>query len=385
MRYLGSILRLGALLLLGVFGLLLAQMASADIKAHCNRNNSHIKLWWRFPCSGEHGKEEARSHGNPPEDVCLFHIAEDSQDPDNFVIGFGCCLQDEEDEETEAFVITSGCSEAGRAGLESFQDHPWASIGFVPDPIPADASAIPTDAKMRMQVQRTVTPGDTPDIITMTFLGGGMQTRILEEGQTADATLKVIIYPDQAAADADSSLSSGAGSLFYGEATLVGTLGSVAAVSGFSTEDFILEDNGGGQFTARVLPGLVKTAFVPDAEAAIVSMVGDPKAYPANVTGVPGAKAPTGLWLRQAAPNPARGADMRIRFAIPRAGRVTLDVYDQQGRYVRGLMDGTLTAGEHDAHWDGRDASGQQVPSGQYFYRLETVGGRLTGKVVTIR
>jgi hypothetical protein len=73
-----------------------------------------------------------------------------------------------------------------------------------------------------------------------------------------------------------------------------------------------------------------------------------------------------------ATPNPVFGSNRSIviRYALPGPTHVQLSVYDISGRFVRELMDGDESRGEHVATWDGRNASGSDAPSGMYFYRL---------------
>lgn len=75
------------------------------------------------------------------------------------------------------------------------------------------------------------------------------------------------------------------------------------------------------------------------------------------------------LSLAQNEPNPFRTVT-QIRFAIPRAESVRLELFDVSGRLVRRLLDGTMPAGVHHANWDGRDDNGETLPSGVYQYRL---------------
>jgi FlgD Ig-like domain len=94
--------------------------------------------------------------------------------------------------------------------------------------------------------------------------------------------------------------------------------------------------------------------------------------------------APRMTWLDRARPNPMREATT-IRYALPRAGGVQLTIHDSQGRLVRTLVTGEHAAGWNEAHWDGTDASGRRVAGGLYFYRLESEGTRLNGRVLAIR
>ena len=99
---------------------------------------------------------------------------------------------------------------------------------------------------------------------------------------------------------------------------------------------------------------------------------------------VPQTVDPRQLWLRPAAPNPARDGTL-FQFGLPRAARVNFAVFDERGRRVRVLSRGTLQAGGHVVRWDGLDGAGHRVASGPYFYRIEADGRALSGRVVITR
>jgi len=110
--------------------------------------------------------------------------------------------------------------------------------------------------------------------------------------------------------------------------------------------------------------------------------------YEADLTAVPGDGTPQwSLSLLQSQPNPFRPGDgaTTLRFSLAAAGRARLAVYDISGRLVRTLADGALGAGEHALHWDGKDAQGQAVSSGVYFYRLEAMGQSQSRSLVLVR
>ena len=91
-----------------------------------------------------------------------------------------------------------------------------------------------------------------------------------------------------------------------------------------------------------------------------------------------------------AAPNPARGAmwftlrggAVAARIANP----IHIGIWDTAGRLVRSLAvqggDGGENAGT--AEWDGRDASGEEVPAGIYFARAGG-GSSATTRLVLMR
>ncbi|MEM1095022.1 MAG: DUF1501 domain-containing protein [Bacteroidota bacterium] len=78
-------------------------------------------------------------------------------------------------------------------------------------------------------------------------------------------------------------------------------------------------------------------------------------------------------------PNPFRHATT-IRFTLRRTARLQLDVFDVQGRRVRALQRGILSAGTHAYPWEASD-----LPSGTYFARLTTDGHTLTHPLALVR
>ena len=105
---------------------------------------------------------------------------------------------------------------------------------------------------------------------------------------------------------------------------------------------------------------------------------------PSDITGVLGTNVPLVAWLAPAAPNPAPGSSV-LRFALQVEGRVTLTLYDPEGRKVRELVGGMLSAGEHAVAWDGRDDVGREVPVGLYCFRLQAGGKVLVQRLALIR
>ncbi|MDD5529694.1 MAG: FlgD immunoglobulin-like domain containing protein [bacterium] len=63
-----------------------------------------------------------------------------------------------------------------------------------------------------------------------------------------------------------------------------------------------------------------------------------------------------------------------IEYNIPKEIKlpVSLRIYDQLGRVIRTLFDGTLTCGQHTTTWDACDEYGKPVPHGSYFCILKT-------------
>lgn len=92
----------------------------------------------------------------------------------------------------------------------------------------------------------------------------------------------------------------------------------------------------------------------------------------------------TTVRLRPATPNPFR-ASARVGYEVFPAGAVKATVIDVQGRTVRRLADELVAGTLHETTWDGRDDSGRSLPSGVYYVRVETSGGRWHAKLVRAR
>jgi hypothetical protein len=104
---------------------------------------------------------------------------------------------------------------------------------------------------------------------------------------------------------------------------------------------------------------------------------------PADVGSLP-TDAPR-LSLRPCRPNPFRQA-ASIRFDLPRAARVRLEVFDVTGRLVRSLIDGENTdGGSHEVGWDGLNSSGRPVAAGVYQLRLTSERETRTESIIRIQ
>jgi len=109
--------------------------------------------------------------------------------------------------------------------------------------------------------------------------------------------------------------------------------------------------------------------------------------FTAYVTGIedsPFGERPGEFVLHQNVPNPFN-AGTRIRYVLPSAGQVRLEIYNILGQRVAVLADGMQPAGTHAVRWDGRDHNDQALSSGVYLYRLSTEEGVRTRKMVLLR
>jgi hypothetical protein len=79
---------------------------------------------------------------------------------------------------------------------------------------------------------------------------------------------------------------------------------------------------------------------------------------------------PTEFNLSKNYPNPFNPTTS-INFALPKAGHVTLTVFNMLGQEVRTLVSSKMSAGNFKTMWDAHDDYGMRVSSGVYFYRLQ--------------
>jgi hypothetical protein len=158
-----------------------------------------------------------------------------------------------------------------------------------------------------------------------------------------------------------------------------------ASLGDFEHQDFfhiLTNSNGDGVYDESDLYGNWDTTDLPDGDYVIrvraIDAAGNAAVDSMVVTTANGNSAPVCL------PNPAAE---RAAFCIslPRPGRVTVSVYGPDGRLVQTVFSGSLAAGLTARVWDLRDARGQRVPSGAYFYRIETADRTWSGKVIVIR
>jgi len=84
------------------------------------------------------------------------------------------------------------------------------------------------------------------------------------------------------------------------------------------------------------------------------------------------------------APNPLNPS-AKISVVTSRPGRMVLWLFDAQGRLVRVVLNEPMAApGVHEAHI-GEGRGGTPLPSGIYFYRIETADGAATGRVAILK
>ena len=100
---------------------------------------------------------------------------------------------------------------------------------------------------------------------------------------------------------------------------------------------------------------------------------------PPSGTSIPEQLIPAVLDYGYCYPNPFN-SQVNISFRIKQPAEVTIDVYDLLGRRIGSLINELVMAGSHKMTWDAGD-----LPSGIYFYRLQTGGDSCHGRMVLLK
>ena len=70
---------------------------------------------------------------------------------------------------------------------------------------------------------------------------------------------------------------------------------------------------------------------------------------------------------------------------LNQVANVNLEVFDVSGKRVKIISDGVRQPGKHEVYWDGRDAGGERVASGLYFYRVTAGKTAMSRKCLLLR
>lgn len=127
-------------------------------------------------------------------------------------------------------------------------------------------------------------------------------------------------------------------------------------------------------FYFKDIKGMIADSFV------VISNVKKPAAN-TRVTNA----ALSGYVLEQNYPNPFNVSTL-IRFHIPQAAHAKLTITDLMGHEVLTLFEGDMPAGDKMIRWTGCDRPElQRLPSGAYWYRLESSGQGQAKKLLLIK
>lgn len=114
------------------------------------------------------------------------------------------------------------------------------------------------------------------------------------------------------------------------------------------------------------------TWFISELERGLFASVGGPSVAAREIL------------LHQNSPNPFV-TSTTLRFSLPEAGPVGLEIFDVRGRCVAVLVDGMMPVGKNLAVWDGTDSSGRKVAPGIYLCTLSAGSRAESVKMLLLR
>ena len=143
--------------------------------------------------------------------------------------------------------------------------------------------------------------------------------------------------------------------------------GSVALSPGYHDKHY-LDDAVWGVFPTPVWQNLIYPAGPDSGKSLDLAFVLNHKIISAVEFELGEPPAPSRL--EQNYPNPFNPVTT-IRYELPEASYVVLAIFNIKGERIRVLVDEPMPAGSHATTWDGTNASGVDVASGVYFYRMQ--------------
>ncbi len=93
---------------------------------------------------------------------------------------------------------------------------------------------------------------------------------------------------------------------------------------------------------------------------------------------------PQSIHLQQNYPNPFNPTTT-IAYELNASTPVKLYIHNMLGQAITTLVNEFQTAGSHFVEWNGRNSYGQEVPTGIYFYSIETTDAQFTRKMLLLR
>ena len=94
-----------------------------------------------------------------------------------------------------------------------------------------------------------------------------------------------------------------------------------------------------------------------------------------------GEEIPVHYELNQNYPNPFNPTT-RIKYGLPESADVRITIFNILGQLVSVVTDKHQTAGYYEVSWDAKTDAGADLPSGIYFYRVDTKNYSATRSMV---
>ena len=134
----------------------------------------------------------------------------------------------------------------------------------------------------------------------------------------------------------------------------------------------------GGIFTWSVdVTDGIDTVFTTDER--VIFVIGKYAALAVDETTIPDEYS-----LNQNYPNPFNPTT-RIQYSLPKAGLVQISIYTLMGQKIATLVNRNMDVGQYIITWHAMDDQGRKVPSGIYFYTLESGSYRAIKKLVLLK
>jgi len=134
----------------------------------------------------------------------------------------------------------------------------------------------------------------------------------------------------------------------------------------------------GGIFTWSVdVTDGIDTVFTTDER--VIFVIGKYAALAVEETTIPDEYS-----LNQNYPNPFNPTT-RIQYSLPKPGLVQISIYTLMGQKIATLVNRNMDAGQYIITWHAMDDQGRKVPSGIYFYTLESGSYRAIKKLVLLK
>lgn len=237
----------------------------------------------------------------------------------------------------------------------------------------------PAGSQVRLILNTTPGPNGVP---ARAFTGDRKTIAVTSSSNTFQARLE----PVDAAFTADEV--NPASLLLTSEGT--GSVSSISAVTPKSTTLGDLDRNGVTEYpvsfamadVARLFDGLHgKQSVNPHVEGSLRNgrRFCAPLAMKIVVTGGGGSLA------ARVEPNPLNPRGV-LRFSVGKEGAVTVRLFDTNGRMVRTVWDHRVVApGIQETPIDGRNAAGQSLATGVYFFRIEAEGRTTSGRFTVLK
>jgi hypothetical protein len=270
-----------ALAMTGLTAAVYVDLASADAEVVATGATKKARIKWSF-CNAPTLQENKPLMAPPPVGADGLTKAMFGGDCDGDGVAetfIASAAYDFTNNVVHKYFFPAGSTTGGGLQTQGLPDTLSACVGFYSPGVP------PVDSMVAIGIVRN------PTNVTLSFQKGGLQVRMPTGRETSIGKLKVIVYPNLAAADADSVGRTGAGALPGGVAEVELAAGaSNVHLTGNLSDRYSVRADGGGRYSARLVgapaPLVVSVANQTAADQAAVVVIGHAFSY--RAVGAPG-------------------------------------------------------------------------------------------------